>query len=211
MLVKNLILASSSPAREKLLRTTGIGFEVHHPQVDESAIESAYPEQTAKDRAAAKAQQVGLGRQHSLVIGCDQTLMVHHQMLTKPRNRQQAFEQLSLLSGKQHTLFSAIVLCYAHNGASELVQSKIIPSVMNMRQLTAAEIELYLDTNEWQGCVGGYRCEGVGAHLFLGDDQHCMPDQSGIMGLPLTPLLVMLRQMGLCGLQQPHPPWTLNH
>jgi septum formation protein len=192
---QKLILASASPFRRGLLQSCGLEFEVETSRVDESQIHASSPENLALARARAKALDVAARNEQAVVIGCDQVLGMGNLSYDKATSREEARQRLNEFSGKSHFLYSAIVL--ATRVSDELIpkisHEIIVPVEMKMRALCAAEIESYLDTEEWQGCVGCYRFESVGVHLF----DTCGGDHSSIIGLPLLPLLAALRQLGI--------------
>ncbi len=191
----NLILASASPFRRSLLQSCGLDFVVETSQVDESQIKAPTPELLAMARARAKALDVAERNQGAVVIGCDQVLGMGDLSYDKAQSRDEALLRLGEFAGRSHFLYSAMVLARRKAGESEVQISHqiMVPVEMKMRELTAQEIESYLDTEEWQGCVGCYRFESVGVNLF----ESCGGDHSSIIGLPLLPLLAALRQLGI--------------
>ena len=112
VVVAELILASGSPYRKQLLESTGIVFETVVSGIDEEKIEAPLPEDTARQRAMAKAEEVGKRRPHSLVIGCDQVLDFKGKSLSKATNIEQTRIHLRELAGHTHTLHSAYCLYY---------------------------------------------------------------------------------------------------
>lgn len=193
--MSQLILASTSAARRKLLENAGLSFDAMPPMVDEDALkeglraEGNSPRDIADALAEAKAVRLSGKIPTALVIGADQTLALEDgAMLDKPASPADAVRQLALLSGKSHRLFSAAVVAAAgipvwrHVGTVKLL----------VRPLSAAFIDDYVAHN-WesiQHCVGCYQIEGEGAQLFSRIDG----DHFDIMGLPLLPLLSFLRE-----------------
>jgi len=190
-----LILASKSPARQALLHSAGIAFEVVPAELDERAIELASglsgPGEIASLLAREKALAVSLQRRNRLVVGADQTLALGDQRFSKPAGRAEAAGQLQALGGRTHELHSAIVV--ACNGKP--VFSDLSVARMTMRPLDEAAIMAYLDAagEAVTTSVGGYQLEGLGVHLF----ERVEGDYFTVLGLPLLSLSGFLRGLRL--------------
>ena len=190
-----LLLASMSAARRAMLQAAGVPFEAVAPRVDEESVKEAFRARGlgARDLADAlaelKAMRVSVSRPGDIVLGCDQTLMLEDgTMLDKPGA--DVALQLRALSGRTHTLFSAIVA--VENG--QPVWRHVDRANMTMRTLSESFIADYRaqESDAIAGCVGGYRIEGLGVQLFSKiDGSHFT-----ILGLPLLPLLQWLRLRG---------------
>lgn len=207
-IIKQLILASTSSIRAQLLRETTLAFSVSPSGFDEKTVQLEHASERAKERATQKALTVAQQHNKALVIGCDQTLSLGDRLFSKPKSKMEAITHLTALSGKTHYLHSAVAFAYQNNQDLLCLKKhsfvKKLP--MQMRSLTQTDIEHYVNAGEWQGCVGGYRIEGKGRHLF---EQNTSTDFSAIMGLPLLELLSALRTLGIDGLVQNTGPWTL--
>jgi septum formation protein len=192
-----LVLASASETRARLLGNAGVAFEVEPARADEAALKEALLAERASGRDAAlalaglKAMRVGAGRPGDLVLGCDQLLDCGGTWFDKAVDRADAARQLTLLQGKAHELATAV--CAVRDGR-RLWHHVEAPRLV-MRMLSEADIAAYLDAagDEPIGCVGGYRLEGHGIHLFA----RIEGDYFAILGLPLLPLLDFLRGQGL--------------
>lgn len=165
------------------------------PMVDEEALKLALEQENLPPRdladalAEAKAVKVSAKHPTALVLGADQVLAIDDgQLLSKAESPEQAREQLKMLSGKSHRLFSALVAAAAgvpvwrHVGVVRLL----------VRPLSDAFIDDYVDRNwdQIRYCVGCYQIEGEGAQLFTKIEG----DHFDIMGMPLLPLLAFLRE-----------------
>ncbi|MGI9357285.1 MAG: Maf family protein [Rhizobiaceae bacterium] len=189
-----IILASGSRHRADILDRAGITFSQIPSLLDERAIEAPLKEAGVlpEDRAAilAEAKAVDVSEQHTggYVIGCDQILSVDGEVLHKVGDMEAARCRLLELSGKKHILLSAAVLVL--NG--ETLWRHVEPCVMTMRELDPAFIGRHLaDVGEAVlTSVGAYQIEGPGAQLF----EKIEGDVFSIMGLPLLPLLAVLRE-----------------
>ena len=110
MEIKQIILASESKIRKRILAASGVEFSSKKSNVDEHLIQSEDPESLAFKRAEAKSKSVASREKYSLVIGCDQTLSCNKKIFHKPKNMSAAEKQLKYLSGKKHFLHSAVYL-----------------------------------------------------------------------------------------------------
>ena len=192
-----LILASGSRSRRALLENAGLAFDVVPADLDERAAEApllkagAPPEDVALALAMAKAGMVSDAHPGALVIGADQMLELEGERLNKPEDMDAARLQLLRLSGRTHTLHTA-VSC-ARGG--EIVWQHVEPARMTMRKLAPQFIGRYLAAvgPEALTSVGAYQVEGRGIQLFEKIDG----DFFAILGLPLLPLLAFLRSEGI--------------
>jgi septum formation protein len=189
-----LVLASASTARARLLAEAGIVVQRQAAAVDEEAMkaalkaEGATPSQVAETLAELKAQRVSKKHPDALVIGADQMLSCNEVWFDKPPDRDHAVAQLRALSGKTHTLWTAVCVV---RGSSRLWHHNA-EARLTMRSLSDAFIESYLAAAgpEIYHSVGAYQLEGLGAQLFA----RVEGDFFTILGLPLLPLLDFLRQ-----------------
>ena len=193
----SLILASASTARSAMLRAAGVEFTTIPAQVDEAAIkaalamEGATPVEIAETLAETKATQVAIRNPTDLVIGANQVLAAGPTTFDKPADIGAARDQLRHLSGRDHTLHSAVCLVrgdrvlWHHNARASL----------SMRDLSEPFLDQYLAAMGTTVCntVGGYQIEGLGAQLF----RQITGDYFTILGLPLLPLLEVLRSHGV--------------
>jgi len=193
-----LILASSSTSRAKVLEAAGLAFIVESPGLDEGAMRQAIsgeksldPHDVAEVLARAKAEAVSELAPQAYVIGGDQILSLGKTILSKPDSMEAARRQLLDLSGKTHTLHTAVAV--ATNGETRWAETTI--ATLTMRKLSPEFIGRYLAAagEEVLGSVGAYQLEGLGAQLFDKIDG----DYFSILGLPLIPLLDTLRREGV--------------
>jgi len=192
-----LVLASSSPTRAELLRNAGVVFEVESAEVNEAEIKTTF---LAERRAAvdcanalAEAKAMRVARRHpgSLVIGADQLLVCEGAWFDKPDDRAAARVQLLALRGKRHDLVSAV--CIVRDG--RLLWHCVDRSTLTMRNFSDAFLEEYLVAARADilKSVGAYRLEGLGVQLF----SRIEGGHFAILGLPLLPLLDVLRDHGI--------------
>jgi len=189
-----LVLASKSAIRGEILRAAGLAIEVCPADIDERTIEQGSaardPGEIATLLAREKALAVAARLPGRVVLGADQTLALGERRFSKPTDRAAAREQLTLLRGQTHQLHTAIalvrdgVILFEHREAAWLT----------MRVFSDRFLEHYLDAAgaAVTASVGGYQLEKTGIQLFERVDG----DHFVILGLPLLPLLLHLRQAG---------------
>jgi septum formation protein len=196
---RDLVLASTSPFRRRMLEAAGVAFRVVPPEVDEAAIKMGLtsdsaklvrPQAVAEALARAKAEAVSARIPEALVIGADQVLAFGDEVLCKPKDVSDARRQLQHLRGKTHTLFTAAVL--AQGG--KCLWAYVDTATLVMRPFSDQFLEGYLAEGREGLCrmVGAYQIEGRGIQLF----DRVEGDTFGIVGLPLLPLLAELRTRG---------------
>lgn len=192
-----LILASNSKSRARMLEAAGLAFIVEPPGLDEGTMRQAIsgegsltPHDVAEVLARAKAEAVSDLAPQAYVIGADQILALGKTMMSKPDSMEAARRQLLDLSGKTHTLHTAVAV--ATNGAT--VWSETTVATLTMRKLSPEFIGRYLAAGEEVlSSVGAYQLESLGVQLFDKIDG----DYFSILGLPLIPLLDTLRREGV--------------
>jgi len=190
-----LILASKSAGRAQVLRAAGLVFEQIVSGVDEDAIKESLREAGApvgdQADALAETKAVRVSAKHGgIVLGADQMLEIEGRALDKAGSLDEAREQLKMLRGKTHTLHTALVACI--EGAP--VWRHLARPKVTMRNFSDAFLDAYVAElgEDLLTTVGCYKIEGRGAHLF----SRIEGDQYSIMGMPLLPLLVWLRDRG---------------
>jgi len=192
-----LVLASASVARIAMLRAAGLPVTVDAAAIDEIEVKrglraaGADASAVAETLAELKAQRVSRRHGGVLVVGADQVLSCAGAIFDKPSARAEARQQLLALRGKRHELASAAVLVrdgqrlWHHVGRAALV----------MREFSDDFLDRYLELVGEQALasVGAYQLEGPGAQLFA----QIEGDYFTILGLPLLPLLAVLREHGV--------------
>jgi septum formation protein len=181
-----VILASSSPRRRELLTLIGLHHEVRPADVDETLrpgeIPWAYAERLARAKAEASAVQ------GSVSIGSDTIVVIDGDVLGKPKNEADAIAMLRRLSGRSHTVMTAIAIAY--DGA---VTSEVVDVGVSFRTLRDDEISDYIRTGEPMDKAGAYGIQGFGATIVDGVDG----DYFAVMGLPVNRMVRLLESVGL--------------
>lgn len=173
------VLASASPRRQELLKMLLPDFEVCPADLDESVPEGLLPKDSAAFLAVQKAEKVAKNYPDSTVLGCDTVVLLDGKILGKPDGRDDAFQMLSLLSGRTHLVITGV--CILKDGQrqifSECTEVEFYP-------LTPQEIEEYIATDEPFDKAGGYGIQGNGALLV----KRIAGDYYNVVGLPVARL-----------------------
>ncbi len=192
-----VVLASASVTRCEMLRRAGVPVTVAPASVDEDEVkkalqaDSATAMQAAETLAELKATRVSAQQGTALVLGADQVLDCEGRWFDKPPDRATAAAHLRALSGKRHTLATSV--CLVRGGARVWHYNEA--AHLTMRPLSDDFVASYLDAagDDVLSTVGAYQLEGVGAQLFA----HVEGDFFAILGLPLLPVLDVLRTHGV--------------
>lgn len=189
--MKKIILASTSSYRKKLLEQIGLEVECIAPQCDEQKYhqEGHTPKELALQLSQLKARSVAKKGNNSCVIAGDQVAALEETILGKPITKQRAIEQISLLAGKTHHLFTAITII-----DKDQEYSFVDDTALSMRELTPIEIKKYVDQDMPLDCAGSYKIESLGINLF---HKIVTEDHTAIIGIPLIKLSSILRERGI--------------
>ena len=180
-----IILASKSKVRKKILDENNISTLVEPSNVDEDAIknrllkEKASPEIISKNLAEIKANKISQKKNDILVIGADSVIDLNGELISKPHNREEALKILKKLNGKKHNLVSSV--CISKNGS--MIWNYTDRATLTMKNLTEDDLVKYLSKISDQSLYSYnvYQIEGEGKNLFLRIDG----DENTIMGLPI--------------------------
>lgn len=182
-----LILGSGSNSRKALLNSIGLTPDkIKVPNVDESIQSDENVRQYVKRVATLKANAIS-PEKGAYLITADTAVTVGKKYLVKTSDESKAKEYLGLLSGRRHTVFTAF--CVKHD---EVINVKLVKTVLKMRLLTDEEINSYIESGEWVGCAGGYSIQGR-AKSFFPFISGCY---SNVVGLPLPTLIGVLNAIG---------------
>ena len=181
----NLVLASKSKVRKKILEDNNINCLVEPSNIDEEPIktsllkEGASPEIISKNLAELKANKVSQKKKDELVLGADSVIDLNGEIISKPENRVQALNILQKLNGKKHYLISSI--CISRNGS--MIWNYTDKAELTMKQMLDEDLKVYLDkiSDEMLFSYNVYQIEGEGRTLF----EKIHGDENTIMGLPV--------------------------
>ena len=185
-MVKEIILASKSVVRKKILEENGIKCIVEPPNIDENLIkesllkENVTSELISKNLAELKANKVSQKKSEKLVLGADSIIDLEGEIISKPLNRNDAFNILKKLNGKKHQLISSV--CISKNGS--MIWNYTDAANLTMKQMTNEELKLYLTKikDKELYAYNVYQIEGEGRSLF----SKIEGDENTIMGLPVN-------------------------
>ena len=184
-MINNIVLASRSGIRKKILNQNGINCEVIPSNVDEETVkesllkEKTTPKIISKNLAELKANKISEKKNNHLVLGADSVIDLKGELISKPKSRHEAFDILKKLNGQKHQLISSV--CISKNGS--MIWNTTDASTLTMKQLNFDEIKLYLAKirDKELYAYGVYQIEADGRSLF----SKIEGDEDTIMGLPV--------------------------
>lgn len=183
-----VVLASASPRRRDLLTLVGITHTVQPADADESLIVGELPEQYAERLSRTKAETIAAQNGDALVIGADTIVVIDDAVLGKPLDVGDAERMLGILSGRSHTVMTAVAVVY--NG----VTSSAVETVdVTFRAIDSDEIRSYVATGEPMDKAGAYGIQGYGATIVRRIDG----DYFAVMGLSLVRLVALMADVGV--------------
>ena len=187
-----IYLASRSPRRCQSLEQIGVAYEVIDVEVDESWDGREPPHEHATRLAIAKAM-AGINKRRDAqipVLAADTVVTLDDEILGQPQNREEGLAMLAKLSGRCHTVITAVALA---DTAETKPKTAINTSRVHFRPLSTVECEAYWDSGEPLGKAGGYAIQGLAA-MFI---ERIEGSYSGVMGLPLFETTNLLQDYGL--------------
>jgi len=192
---KEIILASKSEVRKKILEENGIKCIVEPSNIDENLIkesllkENITSELISKNLAELKANKISQKKSEKLVLGADSIIDLDGKIISKPLNRNDAFNILRKLNGKKHQLISSV--CISKNGS--MIWNYTDAANLTMKQMTNEELKLYLTKikDKELYAYNVYQIEGEGRSLF----SKIEGDEDTIMGLPVKQIKAYLNTL----------------
>ena len=180
-----IILASKSKVRKEILDKNEILNKVEPSNVDEDLVkesllkERATPTIISKNLAELKANKVSLKNFDILVLGADSVIDLESELISKPKNREQALNILKKLNGKKHNLVSSV--CISRNG--KMIWNYTDKAALKMKEFSNEELKKYLTkiSDKALYAYNVYQIEGEGRKLFA----YIEGDENTIMGLPI--------------------------
>ncbi len=190
-----IVLASKSSVRKSILTKNQIICEVFPSNVDEDEVKNslistgANPLLISKNLAELKANKVSSKKPNQMVLGADSVIDLNGELISKPKNRDDALNILRKLNGKKHQLISSV--CISKNGS--MVWNYTDASTLTMKQLNLDEIKLYLSKikDKELYAYGVYQIEAGGRSLF----SKIEGDEDTIMGLPVKQIKAHLNSL----------------
>jgi MAF protein len=185
-----LVLASTSPFRQEILKKLKIDFTTAKPNCDEAPYSNETPQQLVTRLSQTKAKSCVV-KQPSLVIGSDQVCVIDDEIIGKPHTYEKAIEQLSGQSGKSITFYTGLTVW---NSETNKADTRLDTFIVHFRDLTKQQIISYIEKEEPYYCAGSFKCEGLGIALFKRMEGK---DPNTLVGLPLIDLVDMLEAQGM--------------
>ncbi len=194
-MLNKIILASKSRVRKDILDNNNIESIVEPSNVDEEAIkltlikEKATPEIISKNLAELKANKISVKKVDHIVLGADSVIDLNGELISKPKNREDAMTILKKLNGKSHSLISSV--CISKNGS--MIWNYTDKAILTMKNLSENELEKYLSkiSDEALYAYNVYQIEGEGKNLF----ESINGDKDTIMGLPIKKIKEYLKNL----------------
>ncbi len=192
-MVDQIILASKSGVRKKILEENKIDCLVEPANIDEDSFKESLLKQKAtplvvsKNLAELKANKVSQKFENELVLGADSIIDLNGEIISKPENRTEALETLKKLNGRTHQLISSV--CISRGGS--MIWNYTDKASLTMKQMSEKELEAYLVkiSDEALYAYNVYQIEGEGRSLFSKIDG----DKNTIMGLPVKKIKEYLK------------------
>ena len=194
-MLNKIILASQSKVRKEILDKNDIPNKVEPSNVDEDIVkesllkEKTTPDIISKNLAELKANKVSLKKTDEIVLGADSVIDLDGELISKPKNREEALKILKKLNGKKHYLVSSV--CISKNGS--MIWNYTDKATLTMKNFSDDELKSYLSKipDNALYAYNVYQIEGEGRKLF----SNIRGDEDTIMGLPIKQIKEYLKEV----------------
>ena len=183
-----VVLASSSPRRRELLTLIGISHEVRPANIDETMRPREAPRRHAERLAREKATAIATRDPDRITIGADTVVVIDRKVLGKPADAADAARMLRMLSGREHTVITAVAVSRGKKLRSAVEEVRV-----KFRRISGDEIDAYIATGEPMDKAGAYGIQGYGATIV----ERIEGDYFAVMGLPLVRLVGLMKDVGV--------------
>lgn len=180
--MKKIILASASPARRKLLEDAGFQVLVKPADLDESVLANESPEAHVQRLAFAKADKINVSGD-AIVVAADTVVVLENEIIGKARDAAHAREIITKLSGQTHKVLTGLCVRMIENEDEEMIL-ELAETKVTFREISSAELDEYLQMQEWCGRAGAYGIQNK-AHDFVVGVEGSV---SNVIGLPMEML-----------------------
>jgi len=192
-MIDEIILASKSEVRKKILEKNKIKCRVEPSNIDEESVkesllkEKATPTIISKNLAELKANKISQKFIEEVVLGADSIIDLEGEIISKPENRTEALKILEKLNGKTHQLVSSV--CISRGGS--MMWNYTDKASLTMKQMSDEDLKAYLEkiSDKALYAYNVYQIEGEGRSLFSKIDG----DEDTIMGLPIKKIKEYLK------------------
>ncbi|KAB8137489.1 septum formation inhibitor Maf [Gracilibacillus oryzae] len=183
-MTKQLILASSSPRRQEILKQVKIPFTIKIPDVDESQIVTDDPYEKVEQLAKIKGSYIPIENDNNIIISADTVVAFQNKIFEKPKDKEEARAMIRDLSGDVHSVYTGVMI---RSQEKEFVF--VERTEVEFWPLSAAEIDSYIATEEPYDKAGAYGIQSVGA-MFV---KRIVGDYYNVVGLPISRVLRELK------------------
>lgn len=183
-MTKKLILASSSPRRQELLKQVMIPFTVRELSIDESKIDNKNPFEKVKQLATLKGKNVTIQHKNEVILTADTVVVDGEHIFEKPNDKEEAIHMLSKLSGNVHEVLTGVMIRSINDEIVFVEQTKV-----EFWPLSNKEINWYVSTKDPYDKAGGYGIQSIGA-MFV---KQIIGDYYNVVGLPISRVVRELR------------------
>lgn len=186
--MKNIILASASPRRQELLKLITEDFIIEPAMGEEQAPTGASPAVIVKSLSNAKAREIRNRHKNEnvIIIGADTIVTLDGVVLGKPKDKNDAAQMLSMLSGKTHQVYTGVTVLSPEWEASFAEKTDVV-----FYPLSHDEIISYVDSGEPMDKAGAYGIQGLGGKFV----KEIHGDYNNVVGLPVSRLYQVLKEI----------------
>jgi septum formation protein len=187
-MTKQLILASTSPRRQELLKQVSIPFVIRKKEVDESQVKNLPPAELVKVLCKLKGKSVPIQHDDEVILAADTIVSYQNQIFGKPKNKDKAFSMLKKLSGNTHEVFTGVYIASKNKERVFVEETKV-----QFWDLSDEDIYSYIQSGEPYDKAGGYGIQGMGSLLVKKIDG----DYFNVVGLPISKCVRELRSFSI--------------
>ena len=185
---RELILASASDRRYQLLNQIGCAPDLVIPaDVNEARLIGESPRELVTRLAFLKGEKIFRDHKEAVILAADTTVALGRRVVGKPRDAAEAEAFLTMLSGRNHRVYTSIYIRYGRSNRQRCIQTRV-----KFKKLTTLEISNYLDSGEWEGKAGGYAIQGKASAFIIS----IVGSYTNVVGLPLYETYTMLSGVG---------------
>ena len=185
---RELILASASDRRYQLLNQIGCAPDLVIPaDVNEARLIGESPRELVTRLAFLKGEKIFRDHKKAVIVAADTTVALGRIVVGKPRDAAEAEAFLTMLSGRNHRVYTSIYIRYGRSNRQRCIQTRV-----KFKKLTTLEISNYLDSREWEGKAGGYAIQGKASAFIIS----IVGSYTNVVGLPLYETYTMLSGVG---------------
>lgn len=181
--MSEIILASASPRRRKLLEQIDLPFQVHSSSVDEAYDAHLTPREVASELALRKARDVASNYENALIIGADTIVVYQNKIMEKPADKNEAEDMLQTLSGNTHMVLTGVALCKTGSNQNITdIHSFVEETEVTFGKLHAEDIKTYVEGGSPMDKAGGYGIQDDFGAIFV---EKINGDYYNVVGFPL--------------------------